>query len=90
MARRILTALVGAAVMGIGTQAASGATLDDVKAKGFVQCGVNTGLAGFAAPDASGNWSGFDVDYCKAIAAAIFADGSKVKCKFSCCATTRF
>ena len=79
MAKRILTALVGAAVMGIGTQAASGATLDDVKAKGFVQCGVNTGLAGFAAPDASGNWSGFDVDYCKAIAAAIFADGSKVK-----------
>ena len=79
MAKRILTALVGAAVMGIGTQAASGATLDDVKAKGFVQCGVNTGLAGFAAPDASGNWSGFDVDYCKAIAAAIFADASKVK-----------
>ena len=79
MMRRILTALVGAAVTGIGTQAASGATLDDVKAKGFVQCGVNTGLAGFAAPDASGNWTGFDVDYCKAIAAAIFADGSKVK-----------
>jgi general L-amino acid transport system substrate-binding protein len=79
MARRILTALVGAAVVGIGTHAASAATLDDVKAKGFVQCGVNTGLAGFAAPDASGNWSGFDVDYCKAIAAAIFADGSKVK-----------
>ncbi|MDW9448876.1 transporter substrate-binding domain-containing protein [Sinorhizobium meliloti] len=79
MARRILTALVGAAVVGIGTHAASAATLDDVKAKGFVQCGVNTGLAGFAAPDASSNWSGFDVDYCKAIAAAIFGDGSKVK-----------
>ncbi|MBP1886950.1 amino acid ABC transporter substrate-binding protein [Sinorhizobium mexicanum] len=79
MARGILTALVGAAVMGIGAHAASAATLDDVKAKGFVQCGVNTGLAGFSAPDASGNWTGFDVDFCKAVAAAIFADGSKVK-----------
>ncbi|MDK1376670.1 MULTISPECIES: amino acid ABC transporter substrate-binding protein [unclassified Sinorhizobium] len=79
MARGILTALVGAAVMGIGAHAASAATLDDVKAKGFVQCGVNTGLAGFSAPDASGNWTGFDVDYCKALAAAIFGDGSKVK-----------
>ncbi|MCA1492824.1 amino acid ABC transporter substrate-binding protein [Sinorhizobium alkalisoli] len=79
MARRILTALVCGAVAGIGANAASAATLDDVKAKGFVQCGVNTGLAGFAAPDAAGNWSGFDVDYCKAIAAAIFGDASKVK-----------
>ncbi|HXV29404.1 MAG TPA: transporter substrate-binding domain-containing protein, partial [Sinorhizobium sp.] len=79
MARRILTALVGAAVMGIGANVASAATLDDVKAKGFVQCGVNTGLAGFAAPDAAGNWSGFDVDYCKAIAAAVFGDATKVK-----------
>jgi general L-amino acid transport system substrate-binding protein len=79
MARRILTALVGAAVMGIGANVASAATLDDVKAKGLVQCGVNTGLAGFAAPDAAGEWSGFDVDYCKAIAAAIFGDATKVK-----------
>lgn len=79
MARTILTALVSAAVMGVGSYAASAATLDDVKAKGFVQCGVNTGLAGFAAPNASGDWSGFDVDYCKAIAAAVFGDATKVK-----------
>src|SRR6478736_4575382 len=79
MGKKILTALIGAAVMGIGTHGASASTLDDVKAKGFVQCGVNTGLAGFASPDASGNWSGFDVDYCKAIAAAIFGDPTKVK-----------
>ena len=46
--------------------------------KGFLQCGVNTGLAGFAAPDDKGEWSGFDVDYCRAIAAAIFGDPTKV------------
>lgn len=79
MAKKIWVALVGAAVSGLGAQAASGATLDDVKAKGFVQCGVNTGLAGFASPDAAGNWTGFDVDYCKAIAAAVFGDATKVK-----------
>ncbi|OJF89997.1 amino acid ABC transporter substrate-binding protein [Pararhizobium antarcticum] len=79
MTKMILAALAGAAVMAIGTQAASGATLDDVKAKGFVQCGVNSGLAGFSAPDASGNWSGLDVDYCKAVAAAVFGDATKVK-----------
>lgn len=55
MAKRILTALIGAAVMGIGAQAASATTLSDVKAKGFLQCGVNTGLTGFASPDASGD-----------------------------------
>ena len=49
-------------------------TLDDVKAKGFVQCGVTDGTAGFAAPDANNNWAGLDVDYCRAIAAAIFND----------------
>ena len=58
---------------------ASAATLDDVRAKGFVQCGVTTGLVGFAAPDADGNWSGFDVDYCRGLAAAIFGDGDAVK-----------
>lgn len=58
---------------------ASAATLDDVKAKGFVQCGVTTGLVGFSAPDADGNWSGFDVDYCRGLAAAIFGDGNAVK-----------
>lgn len=57
----------------------SAATLDDVKAKGFVQCGVTTGLVGFAAPDADGNWNGFDVDYCRAFAAAIFGDPDAVK-----------
>jgi general L-amino acid transport system substrate-binding protein len=53
---------------------ANAATLDDVKGKGYVQCGVNTSLPGFSAPDDAGNWTGFDVDYCRAVAAAIFND----------------
>ncbi|HVV91911.1 MAG TPA: amino acid ABC transporter substrate-binding protein [Hyphomicrobiales bacterium] len=54
-------------------------TLDTVKAKGFLQCGVNTGLPGFGNPNAKGEWTGFDVDYCRAVAAAIFGDPAKVK-----------
>ncbi|MCY4005350.1 MAG: amino acid ABC transporter substrate-binding protein [Rhodobacteraceae bacterium] len=68
-----------AAVAGLVSGVAGAATLDDVKAKGFVQCGVNTGLVGFAAPDADGNWTGFDVDYCRALAAAVFGDAEAVK-----------
>jgi len=54
-------------------------TLDAVKGKGFVQCGVNTGLAGFSQPDSKGVWKGIDVDLCRAIAAAVFGDASKVR-----------
>ena len=79
MKKTLLSAAIGAAALGAMAPAASAATLDTVKAKGFVQCGVNSGLLGFASPDASGNWSGFDVDYCKALAAAIFDDATKVK-----------
>lgn len=59
--------------------AASAATLDDVKKKGFVQCGVSQGLKGFSSPDDKGGWTGIDVDLCRAIAAAIFGDADKVK-----------
>src|SRR5690606_32161615 len=55
------------------------ATLDDVKAKGFVQCGVSTGLAGFSAPNDAGDWSGIDVDLCRGVAAAVFGDANAVK-----------
>jgi general L-amino acid transport system substrate-binding protein len=56
------------------------ATLEAVKARGSLICGVNgSGLAGFATVDANGAWSGFDVDFCKAIAAAVFGDSSKVE-----------
>ncbi len=66
--------------VGLGVAAASAATLEDVKSKGFVQCGANaSGLAGFATTNDKGEWNGFDVDYCRAYAAAIFGDPSKVK-----------
>jgi len=63
----------------LAASGAWGATLDDVKARGELQCGVNTGLVGFGIPDEKGEWTGFDVDYCRAVAAAIFGDGKKVK-----------
>ena len=67
------------AVAGLTAAAASAATLDDVKARGHLNCGVTTGLAGFAAPDANGVWQGFDVDVCRAVAAAIFGDKDAVE-----------
>ncbi|GIL00328.1 MAG: amino acid ABC transporter substrate-binding protein [Alphaproteobacteria bacterium] len=70
---------MGVAVAGLMVTGASAATLDDVKAKGFVQCGVSQGLPGFSNPDDQGNWSGIDVDLCKALAAAVFGDATKVK-----------
>ena len=57
----------------------AGPTLSTVIAKGFVECGVNQGLPGFSNPDEKGNWVGLDVDVCRAVAAAIFGDASKVK-----------
>ncbi len=54
-------------------------TLADVKARGTLKCGVSQGLAGFSAPDDKGVWKGFDVDMCRAVAAAIFDDASKVE-----------
>jgi len=71
-----LGTLTAAAALAGGVSAA---TLDEVKARGELNCGVNTGLVGFAAPDANGNWSGFDVAICKAVAAAVLGDPSKVK-----------
>ncbi|MBB4102280.1 amino acid ABC transporter substrate-binding protein [Allorhizobium borbori] len=79
MKKTLLSAAIGAAALGAMAPAASAATLDTVKSKGFLQCVVNSGLAGFAQPDAAGNWNGFDVDYCRAVAAAVFGDASKVK-----------
>ena len=61
------------------TGAAFAGTLDDVKARGELICGSNPGLAGFGAPDATGTYVGFDADLCKAVAAAVLGDASKVK-----------
>jgi len=78
MANKFLPWLVAAAI-GVGATAAQADTLADVKAKGFLQCGANTGLLGFGSPDDKGEWKGFDVDFCRAIAVAIFNDPTKVK-----------
>ncbi len=67
-----------AAALALAAGAASAATLDDVKARGTLKCGVNTGLAGFSATDGSGRWTGFDVALCRAVAAAVLGDGEKV------------
>ena len=69
-----------AAAVALGTVGvASAQTLDKVKKQGQLSCGVNIGLAGFSAPDDKGNWTGLDVDYCRAIAAAVLGDANKVR-----------
>jgi general L-amino acid transport system substrate-binding protein len=75
--KKAMAAALAAAVF-VGTAHAQ-STLDAVKGKGFVQCGVNTGLAGFSQPDSKGVWKGIDVDLCRAIAAAVFGDAAKVR-----------
>ncbi len=71
--------LTGAALLGLSAVGANAQTLDQVKAADVLKCGTNTGLAGFAAPDASGNWEGFDVAVCRALAAAVLGDANKVE-----------
>ncbi|HBS50928.1 MAG TPA: amino acid ABC transporter substrate-binding protein [Rhodobacteraceae bacterium] len=66
-------------VAGLAAGAAAAATLDDVKARGTLNCGVATGVPGFAAPDANGVWNGFDVALCRAVAAAVLGDSMAVE-----------
>ncbi|WP_392385679.1 amino acid ABC transporter substrate-binding protein [Marinomonas primoryensis] len=68
-----------AAIAATISAGAAASTLEDVKAKGFVQCGVSLGVPGFSNADSNGNWSGIDVDACRATAAAIFGDAQKAK-----------
>ena len=77
MKKSVLLGTFAAAALVSGM--ASATTLDDVKARGELICGSNTGLTGFGAPDANGEYQGFDAALCKALAAAIFGDASKVK-----------
>ncbi|MFD1911604.1 amino acid ABC transporter substrate-binding protein [Halodurantibacterium flavum] len=72
MKKIVFSGAVAAAALAAG--AASAATLDDVRARGELSCGVSTGLAGFSAPDANGVWQGFDVAICRAVAAAVLND----------------
>jgi len=77
--KRVVTTLALAAVFGLAASVASAQTLNTVKTRGILNCGANGTLAGFGLPDAQGNWTGLDVDFCRAIAAAIFNDPKKVK-----------
>jgi general L-amino acid transport system substrate-binding protein len=77
--RRLTAASALAAATLAAAPAFAGKTLDAVKARGLLVCGVGTGLAGFSASDSAGNWTGIDVDVCKAIAAALLGDANKVK-----------
>ncbi len=81
MKRTFKLALASATAMLVATtgQAFAQKTLEAIKARGELVCGVSTGLGGFSVPDSEGKWTGLDVDVCKGIAAAIFGDASKVK-----------
>src|SRR6201987_3704329 len=70
----IATGLLAASIAGV-----QAATLDAVKQRGTLVCGVSTGFAGFSAPDSQGNFKGLDVDYCRALAAGVLGDASKVR-----------
>ena len=71
--------ILGLAITAVFSTAASAGTLDDVKKAGVLKCGVTTGLAGFSSPDKDGKWTGIDVDTCRAVAAAVLGDSTKVK-----------
>lgn len=77
--KRVSLVLSLAVAAGFSIQAASAQTLKAIKDRGLVSCGVTQGLAGFSLPDDKGNWTGLDVDICRAISAAVFNDPSKVK-----------
>jgi general L-amino acid transport system substrate-binding protein len=77
--KRVSLVLTLAFAAGLSMEAASAQTLKTVQDRGMVSCGVSQGLPGFSSPDDKGNWTGLDVDVCRAIAAAIFNDPAKVK-----------
>ncbi|MEC8371824.1 MAG: transporter substrate-binding domain-containing protein, partial [Pseudomonadota bacterium] len=83
MKRFMLSALSAAAAIAVTASAAVAAspTMETVKKRGQLICGVNTGLAGFSAPDDKGVWKGFDVDYCRAMSAAVLGNPDKVTYK---------
>jgi general L-amino acid transport system substrate-binding protein len=77
--KRVISTLALVAALAFAASAASAQTLAAVKSRGILNCGGNGSLAGFGLPDAQGNWTGLDVDFCRALAAAIFDDPKKVK-----------
>jgi general L-amino acid transport system substrate-binding protein len=79
MKHPVSTLLAALALAGAAHAAVAGPTLDAVKKRGFVQCGLTDGVAGFSANDSKGEWTGMDVDICRAVAATVFGDASKFK-----------
>lgn len=78
--KKIFPAVIGALALAFASHAAiAGPTLDAVKKKGFVQCGLSDGVSGFSATNSKGEWEGMDVDICRAVAAAVFGDAGKYK-----------
>ena len=77
--KRVSLVFTLALAAGLSTQAATAQTLKTIKDRGMLSCGVSQGLPGFSSPDDKGNWTGLDVDICRAVAAAIFNDPSKIK-----------
>lgn len=78
--QKTLVTIAVAASLGLGaTASAQAGILEDVVAKGYIQCGVTGGVAGFSAPDSNNVWTGLEVDYCRALAAAIFNDADAVR-----------
>lgn len=77
--KKLTSTLWLTSILAVAANTVSADTLDSVKSKGYVQCGVSTGLPGFSNADASGNWQGLDVDVCRAVAAAALGDAGKVK-----------
>jgi general L-amino acid transport system substrate-binding protein len=80
----------------VAQQLAPSPTLDAVKARGHIECGVHLGLPGFSFANDKGEWTGLDVDYCKSLAAAVLGDASKVKFtptsvqqRWPCCSRAR-
>jgi general L-amino acid transport system substrate-binding protein len=79
MKNKLISLFLGTAVSVAAATAAQAGTLDDVRQKGFLQCGVSQGLPGFSNPDEQNNWTGMDVDFCRSVAAAVLGDAQKVK-----------
>ena len=79
MKKLIATAIIGAGVLSTSASVYAADKLEEVKARGVMKCGIHPGKAGFSTPDTKGNWTGLDVELCKAVAAAVFGDDSKVE-----------
>ena len=77
--RALLKSALALIAVGVWVLPVSAGTLEDVKSRGELRCVVSTGIAGFAYPDESGTWKGFDIDFCRATAAAVLGDSSKMK-----------